>query len=173
MSDTETINKAVTEWVKAGDDLSTIQKKLREELNCSKTFMEVRFLVDDLELELIDKKAEAAKAEAEKAAAEAAAGKAAPGTGVEGADAEVSEPELIDEGGAGGNVTVDVDAVVRPGAVISGSVTFSDGEKMGWQLDQMGQIGLLPGVNPDYRPQRADIEAFQVQLQAVLSQQGM
>ncbi len=165
MSESEIIHKTVAAWVEAGEDLSSIQKRLNEEFKRSMTFMEVRFLVDDLGLELVDKKAEAAKKEAE-------AEQSLKEKRTEVQEDDVTEPELVDEGGAVGRVSVDVDAVVRPGAVISGSVTFSDGEKMGWQLDQMGQLGLLPGANPEYRPNPGDIETFQMQLQKVLSEQG-
>ena len=43
---------AVAQWVAAGDSLAAIQRKLTEELKLSMTYMEVRFLVDDLGLEL-------------------------------------------------------------------------------------------------------------------------
>ena len=46
--------KAVSEWVSAGDSLSAIQKKLSEQFKISMTYMDVRFLVDDLNLALKD-----------------------------------------------------------------------------------------------------------------------
>ena len=46
--------KAVSEWVAAGDNLYTIQKKLSDQLKISMTYMDVRFLVDDLNLKLKD-----------------------------------------------------------------------------------------------------------------------
>src|SRR5687767_11222048 len=44
----------VASWVAAGDSLSTIQKKLAEQFQVSMTYRDVRFLVDDLNLELKD-----------------------------------------------------------------------------------------------------------------------
>src|SRR5664280_1379098 len=44
--------QAVASWVAAGDSLSVIQKKLSEQFKVSMTYMDVRFLVDDLGLEL-------------------------------------------------------------------------------------------------------------------------
>src|SRR3954463_463872 len=44
--------QAVSGWVAAGDNLSTVQKKLAEQFKVSMTYMDVRFLVDDLGLEL-------------------------------------------------------------------------------------------------------------------------
>ena len=44
--------EAITTWVAAGDNLAEIQKKLAEQFKLSMTYMDVRFLVDDLGLEL-------------------------------------------------------------------------------------------------------------------------
>src|SRR5436309_14215763 len=44
--------QAVTSWIAAGDNLSAIQKKLSEQFKISMTYRDVRFLVDDLGLEL-------------------------------------------------------------------------------------------------------------------------
>jgi hypothetical protein len=55
--------------------------------------------------------------------------------------------------------------------MISGKVTFSDGQKAEWYLDQMGRLGL----NPDqvgYRPSEQDVLAFQVELQRLARSQG-
>ena len=48
--------QAVASWVAAGDNLSNVQQKLREQFQLSMTYMDVRFLVDDLNLELKDPK---------------------------------------------------------------------------------------------------------------------
>ena len=44
--------QAVAAWVAAGDNLSVVQKKLVEQFKVSMTYRDVRFLVDDLGLEL-------------------------------------------------------------------------------------------------------------------------
>src|SRR5437588_13045064 len=46
--------QAVSSWVAAGDNLSAVQKKLTEQFKLSLTYRDVRFLVDDLNLELKD-----------------------------------------------------------------------------------------------------------------------
>ena len=46
--------QAVAQWVAAGDNLSMVQKKLSEQFKLSLTYMDVRFLVDDLNLSLKD-----------------------------------------------------------------------------------------------------------------------
>jgi len=54
MSLTSEQQQAVSSWVAAGDNLSTIQKKLSEQFKISMTYRDVRFLVDDLNLALKD-----------------------------------------------------------------------------------------------------------------------
>ena len=46
--------QAVSSWVAAGDNLSAVQKKLADQFQVSMTYRDVRFLVDDLNLELKD-----------------------------------------------------------------------------------------------------------------------
>ena len=48
--------QAVAQWVANGDSLSAIQQKMTEQFKVSLTYMDVRFLVDDLNLELKDAK---------------------------------------------------------------------------------------------------------------------
>ena len=54
MSLTPEQKSTVATWVAAGDNLSAVQKKLLEEFKITMTYMDVRFLVDDLELTLKD-----------------------------------------------------------------------------------------------------------------------
>jgi len=138
----------IATWVKDNKSVAEIQNLLRDELELSMTYMDVRFLIEDLELSF----AEPPEEESDEA------------------EASDAEAELVDE--ATGGVLVEVDAVMRPGALVSGTVRFSDGVSMGWQLGATGQLGLLPGDDPDYRPKPEDIEEFQTQLQEVLQKQG-
>ena len=64
-----------------------------------------------------------------------------------------------------------VDQVTRPGALVSGKVTFSDGKGADWYLDQMGRLGLVP-KETGYKPSEADLMEFQAELQNELSRQG-
>jgi hypothetical protein len=68
-------------------------------------------------------------------------------------------------------VSVDLDRVVKPGSLVSGRVTFSDGVSAGWSLDQLGRLALETS-QPGYRPGREDLEAFQVELRRVLEKKG-
>lgn len=139
---------AVANWIDAGESLSQVQSRLKSDFGVSMTFMEVRFLVDDLNLEL--KKPTPAPSE------DTEADPAIP------ASAETLEPE---------GVSVEVDTIVTPGALVSGSVRFSDGVNAKWQLDQMGRLGLSD-VDPGYKPSPEDIQEFQAQLQIELRNKG-
>jgi hypothetical protein len=70
-----------------------------------------------------------------------------------------------------GAVTVELDRIVRPGAVVSGTVTFSDGVNGKWALDQYGRLMLDTGT-PGYKPSAPDVQAFQRELQMQLQRHG-
>lgn len=155
---TEEQKAQVSAWIGEGLGLAEVQKRLADEFGVSMTFMDVRFLVDDLNLQLHDAPA---KAEAD------ITKQPPPSTPAE----PVPDAEAAPAGGPG-KVTVSVDPLQRPGALVSGSVTFSDGESMGWQLDQSGRLGLIPGANEGYRPSEDDIAEFQLALQTELQKKG-
>ncbi|NBQ59291.1 MAG: hypothetical protein EBU32_13130, partial [Opitutaceae bacterium] len=54
MSLTPAQKTTVATWIADGANLSAVQKKLRDEFKVSMTYMDVRFLVDDLNLTLKD-----------------------------------------------------------------------------------------------------------------------
>ena len=179
--------QAVAAWVAAGDNLSAVQKKLVEQFKVSMTYCDVRFLVDDLGLEL---KNAAPKADATDVTKAAVAKPSAPaGTAARGLPADEAglpsedgglPPEddfPADEGvpatpptGAS-TLTLEVDRIMRPGTMVSGSVTFSDGVSGKWGLDQYGRLMLDTGQK-GYQPSAADIQTFQRELQAQLQRQG-
>jgi tetratricopeptide (TPR) repeat protein len=57
-----------------------------------------------------------------------------------------------------GKVSLRVDQVTRPGAIVSGKVTFSDGQQTDWFLDQTGHLGVVP-KQQGYKPSAADLQA--------------
>jgi hypothetical protein len=70
-----------------------------------------------------------------------------------------------------GTVEVTMDSIALPGALISGRVTFTDGETAIWMLDQHGR----PGLDPDtagYRPSQEDVINFQKQLSDMVRNKG-
>jgi hypothetical protein len=60
---------------------------------------------------------------------------------------------------------------MMPGAIVSGDVTFSDGVKARWLIDQYGRFGLDP-EKPGYKPTNEDLQAFQMQLRTELRRHG-
>ena len=69
------------------------------------------------------------------------------------------------------DLTVEVDALTIPGTYASGDVTFSDGTKAKWYLDQQGRLGL--GNAPEgYRPSQSDAALFQARLVEALRARG-
>ncbi len=175
--------QAVAGWVTAGDSLSQVQKKLLEQFKVSMTYMDVRFLVDDLDLTVKDAAPKTVNADLSKAAP-APAPKAPPAEALdaeEGAPAEDELPAEADdladalppEPPAGGNVTIAVDKLTLiPGALASGTVTFSDGVTGKWIVDNYGRPGFTEISQPGYRPSPADGQAFMRELSEALSKQG-
>ncbi len=150
---TEEQKKAVAEWIAAGAKLSEVQQRLTEEFGIRLTYMEARLLVDDLSL--VPREKEESRSEEKKADDEA--GAAVTGEGA---------------GAAKGGVRVSVDQIVKPGAMLSGSVTFSDGVTAEWYIDGLGQFGLVPPTK-GYRPKQEDLVAFREQLERELARQGL
>lgn len=178
MSLTPEQKSAVSTWVAAGDNLSAIQKKLREEFKVSLTYIDVRFLVDDLNLALKDAAPKVDASDVTKTlAAPARPPEGAPHE-AEAIDSELPPEDLADaappfppEGG--GAVTLTVDKVTLiPGAVASGEVTFSDGVTGKWIVDQYGRPGFTEVSQPGYRPSPADGQAFMQELSATLQRRG-
>lgn len=165
MSLTPEQTAAVSEWVVAGDNLSTIQKKLRDQFNVSLTYMDVRFLVDDLNLQLKDAPQKVDASDVSKAQPKAAP--AADG-------AQPDDDEFGDEPAGGGEVVLDVDSVTLiPGAIASGKVTFSDGVTGKWIIDHQGRPGFTEISQPGYRPTPEDAQSFMRQLEAELQRRGI
>lgn len=172
MSLTPEQTAAVSTWVAAGDNLSTIQKKLREEFNVALTYMDVRFLVDDLNLQLKDAPQKVDASDVSKAQPKpkaAAAPDAAP------SDTTADGGDLDDESAAPpGDVILDVDSVTLiPGALASGKVTFSDGVTGKWIIDHQGRPGFTEISQPGYRPTPEDAQSFMRQLEAELQRRGL
>ena len=70
----------------------------------------------------------------------------------------------------GETVTVTLDQVARPGAMVSGTVTFRDGMKGLWLIDEMGRPSIDPD-QPGYQPSEADLVSFQAKLKGLLDGQ--
>ncbi len=165
----------VRQWAAEGAGLSEIQRRIKDEFGISMTYMDVRFLMLDLHADVRDKPEP--KPATPPPAADAATDEGMdadrqtvkPSNGQTAEDDESEEDGYTPPGMDGGNVKVELDRVVRAGAVASGSVTFSDGVTGSWYLDQMGRLGLTKVSQPGYQPTREDLESFQMALQEKLA----
>jgi hypothetical protein len=158
----EAQRKKVAGWIVEGLKLSEIQNRIVSELGVRMTYMEVRLLVDDLKLTPKD-------IEPLKTPASALATTAAPSAGKQMTELATPESPTATEAGS---VSLSVDQIARPGAVVSGKVTFTDGNKADWHFDQTGRLGLVP-QRAGYRPPAADLQQFQMALETELSKLGL
>jgi hypothetical protein len=157
----EAQRQRVTAWILQGAKLSEIQSRLAEEFGLKLTYMEVRLLVDDLKLTPKDPEPPKSAVPINPSPA------AAPS---QSATAKTVSP-TAETPRAGGGVSVTVDQLARPGAVVSGKVTFSDGQQAEWYLDQMGRLGVAPRQQ-GYKPTAADVQQFQAALEKEIARMG-
>lgn len=155
----------VAQWVKEGCGLSEIQRRIADQFKITPTYMDVRFLVIELGVELREKPEP----------------RPPPKPEVPAAPASPSMPTDEDMAGmpgyedvpppTGGRVSVEVDRLIRPGALVSGTVVFSDGVKATWALDQAGRLSL-GAADKSYRPSAQDIQEFQMTIARELQKRG-
>ncbi len=121
----------VAEWAAAGDQLNDLQKKMTEAFGISISYMDTRFAIMDLGIELVTEEVPV--------------------------EEKKEEPkELTPQG----YVDATVDEIVRPGFLASGKVIFSDGMNALWGLDQMGRLSV-DADDPSYQVDDEDMIAFQ------------
>ena len=144
MTLTDDQKSLILRWIEEGAGPSEIQKRLKEECQSSITYLETRLLADDLKLNFKE-----------------------PERPVEPPPLPVEEPVT-----APGTVSVTIDQITRPGAMISGRTTFSDGQTAAWYLDQAGRLGL-DATTAGYRPSQPDVIAFQTELEKLARAQGL
>lgn len=136
---------ALHKWAAEGASIADLQKRLKDEFDIGITYMDARFLVLDLGIEI------APPAEDEEPKKEEPA-------------AEKPVPT--------GTVQATMDSIAMPGAMVSGKVTFSDGETAIWMIDQQGRPALDPDT-PGYRPSEGDVLEFQKQLTELVRSSGL
>jgi len=164
MNLTEEQRQRVAVWIAQGAKLGEIQDRLAAEFSLKLTYMDTRFLVDDLKL--VPKDPERPKV----VELPAAAKPPLPTSPVPAEPAEVADDLPLPPAG-GTKVAVTVDQITRPGSIVSGKVTFSDGQVAEWYLDQMGRLGVVP-KQQGYKPSAADVQAFQITLQQEVAKLG-
>lgn len=164
MNLTDEQRQQVAAWITQGAKLAEIQSRLAAEFGIKLTYMDTRFLVDDLKL--VPKDPERPKTPEPPAAANPPlATKPVP------AEEQAVEEDMPLPPSGGGKVSVTVDQITRPGAIVSGKVTFSDSQTADWYLDQMGRLGVVP-KQQGYKPSAADVQDFQIALQQEMAKLG-
>ena len=139
-------------WVAEGAQMADVQRRLNEDFGFKATYMDTRFISLDLELDFQVNEVEAKTEEV-----------------IEAPQVE-EEPDLEGEQRGGGGVSASLDQVARPGSMVSGAVTFSDGMKGLWLIDEMGRPSIDPD-QPGYQPSEADLVSFQEELKGLLDGQ--
>jgi hypothetical protein len=151
--------QAATKWIADGLKLSDVQKRLETDFGIRLTYMETRLLVDDLKI--VPKDPERPKTP--------------PPTSPIVSSATSTAPATVPAPGApaqGPKVSVTVDTVTQPGTLVSGKVTFSDGQKATWFMDQYGRPGMVADTK-GYRPAKEDMEEFNLLLDRELTRLGL
>ena len=178
----------IMESLDSGMSLSEVQDQLGEKFGIHLTYMELRMLTAELQINWSkqDQKAEAQKPKAPEeqkpaAAADGVADDAEPADDAEApaddgyGDEPMDEEEPAADAGASGELrgktTVEISKVVRPGAMLSGSVKFGSGASAEWYIDQYGRAGLIPAPGSK-KPDRKDMMEFQRELQKAAMQRG-
>lgn len=180
--------EAVASWFAAGASLDEIQKRLRAEFDVHMTYLDLRLLVADLP-QPSEPEPEPVKAPPPP---KPSAMPPPPPLGAAGSEAAAPEPPAYgprvanaaqpkrydldapdaDQGVGQPDVVVEMDALMIPGTLASGDVTFSDGTKGKWYVDRQGRLGL--GNCPEgYNPPAADVQIFQSRLMELLQSRGI
>jgi hypothetical protein len=144
----EVRNKLIAKLMAEGHTLADVQRILKDEHDVVLTYMELKMIALDLPVDWTQFDKPKPEEPSEEEAAEAAAEE----------EEEVIEPP--------GFTTVNVSKVVRPGAAISGDVTFKSGARAEWFLDQMGRLGLNPKTQ--LQPNEDDLRDFEAELRRTL-----
>ncbi|MBQ4335687.1 MAG: hypothetical protein IJC34_00655 [Lentisphaeria bacterium] len=145
MSDSMEMKKFMAAEIAAGKSLSDIQTLLNEKFGVRLTYMDVRIMAS--ELDNIDWTSR---------------DPVKPADPVE----DVTKVPVQKKDAAGnGTTVVEVNQVVRAGALAEGTVQFGSGASGTWIVDQMGRLGF-DKLNGE--PTEKDIQEFQMELRKVL-----
>jgi hypothetical protein len=80
-------------------------------------------------------------------------------------------PAAEKEPAASGKLSISVDQVPAPGAMLSGYARFPSGAKAHWLLDEMGRLGVDPELGSG-KPTPQDMQEFTTELRRMLQQTG-
>jgi len=138
--------KRIAQWAAEGKNLSEIQKEINNNFNISPTFMELRCLLIDEGIKLKDQEPSLQPEDLDLSA-----------------ETVKEQSNTLSKSQTSGQVSIEIDRVKKAGAIVSGSVTFSDGVTATWSLDQLGRIALNAS-QAGYNPSKSDLQSFQQEL---------
>ena len=181
---TEEQKADVAKWFAAGASLDEIQKRMKTEFGVHMTYLDVRLMVAELP-QPVETEPAAPDGPAREGLAHDGPAREVPApprrvassSGLASDEGTSAAPKRYDLDAPDGtppasDLTVEVDALTIPGTYASGDVTFSDGTKAKWYLDQQGRLGL--GNAPEgYRPSQSDAALFQARLVEALRARGL
>ena len=181
---TEEQKADVAKWFAAGASLDEIQKRMKTEFGVHMTYLDLRLMVADLP-QPVETEPAAPDGPAHNGPTRDGPAREVPApprrvassSGPASDDGTSAAPKRYDLDAPDGtppasDLTVEVDALTIPGTFASGAVTFSDGTKAKWYLDQLGRLGL-DDVPPGYRPSPGDAALFQARLVEALRARGL
>jgi hypothetical protein len=145
----------VKELLAKGQTLSQIQDTLRNEKGDSITYMELRLLLSEMPDAKLPEKELLKPVLPPSVDADA---------GLTPKAAVVAEP-------SGGKLSISIDQIPSPGAMLSGYARFSSGAKGHWFLDERGRLGLDPELG-SAKPTEQDMQEFTTELRRLLQQTG-
>ncbi|MEN9360429.1 MAG: hypothetical protein RL095_1964 [Verrucomicrobiota bacterium] len=134
--DPAALKKLIALELKKKTSLNDIHRLLRDQHGQSMTFMELRLLAAEAEIDW--KELDPVKPEAKKAE-----------------DADDSTGEAQPAG-----TVVEMSKIARPGAMLSGSVSFASGLKGEWWVDNAGRLGMNM-ADKTTRPSPEEMMEFQ------------
>jgi hypothetical protein len=145
--------QVVGELLAKGHTLSQIQDYFHKEKNDPITYMDLRLLLSEMPDAKLPEK-ELLKTMLPSAVPTAAK--------VPGAEKEPATSAKL---------SISVDQVPAPGAMLSGYARFPSGAKAHWFLDEMGRLGLDPELGTG-KPTPQDMQEFSTELRRMLQQTG-
>lgn len=155
----ESLNQAMS--------LSDLQKTLAEKFDLRMTYLELRLLAAELEVDW--KKLDKPSAPEPEPAPDAESDEFDEDEDF--ADLDEEESPAADAAGsenaARGKTVVSLSKLVRPGTALSGDVEFSSGAKGEWYIDSLGRAGYQLAEG-SAQPDQTDLQEFQTELQKAL-----
>ena len=141
------IKKFMAEKIAENVSLSDIQTLVNEKFNTRMTFMDIRILASELEVDWRSEEEKVPEVLKEE---------------------EKAEEKAENTENTPAKTTVELNKIVRPGAIASGSVNFASGVYAEWYIDNSGRLGLDKVKGG--KPTEQDIEDFQVEMQKIFSE---